>query len=63
MIEEKSKVPNRQYEVVSADGEISGPFNSIIQAYAYAQEKWPGQEQDDMRTGRGWDVQLAGYGL
>jgi len=61
MIEEKSKVPNRtQYEVVDYRGEIHGPFRNCIEAFAYADAKWPDQEQDEDRTGNGWDVQVVG---
>lgn len=50
-----------QYEVVDRDGRIHGPFHSIIDANAYCKAKWPDQEQDEDRTGKGWDVQVVGY--
>jgi hypothetical protein len=49
-----------EYEVVSYRGEIFGPFRDLLQAYAYANEKWPDQVQDEDRMGAGWDVQVAG---
>jgi hypothetical protein len=49
-----------QYEVVDKEGRIHGPFHGIIEANAYAQSKWPDQEQDEDRTGKGWDVQVVG---
>jgi hypothetical protein len=62
MIEKKTKVPNRtQYEVISRLGHISQvKFTSAQAAGAYARECWPLQEQDEDRTGKGWDVQVAG---
>jgi hypothetical protein len=49
------------YEVVDYRGKIHGPFRSVIEAFAYADAKWPDQEQDEDRTGQGWDVQVVGY--
>lgn len=49
-----------QYEVIDKDGQVHGPFHGIIQANAYCQEKWPDQEQDEDRTGKGWDIQVVG---
>jgi hypothetical protein len=58
MIKENSRVTN--YEVIDKDGIAHGPFHNIIQASAYAQEKWPDQEQDEERSGNGWDIQIIG---
>ncbi len=61
MIEENPRVPNpTQYEIVSYRGEIFGPYPSAQAAGQAAKEKWPDQEQDEDRTGKGWDVQIAG---
>lgn len=49
-----------EYEVISYRGEIFGPFRDLLQAYAYANEKWPDQVQDEDRMGAGWDVQVVG---
>ena len=52
-----------RYEVVSPAGHISPiKFTSARDAYAYARECWPDQEQDEDRTGKGWDVQVVGCG-
>ena len=51
-----------QYEVIDKDGNKHGPFHNIIQANAYAQEKWPDQSQDEDRAGYGWDVQIVDCG-
>jgi len=48
------------YEVVDYRGNIHGPFHNAIEAFAYADAKWPDQEQDEDRTGAGWDVQIQG---
>jgi hypothetical protein len=50
-----------QYEVVSRLGHISQvKFASAQAVGAYARECWPDQEQDEDRTGKGWDVQVEG---
>lgn len=46
-----------RFELISASGEIFGPYHSAQAATEAAQAKWPDQEQDEDRTGAGWDVQ------
>lgn len=62
MIEEKTEVHNRptQYELVSYRGEIFGPYPTAQAAAEAAKLKWPDQQQDEDRTGEGWDVQVVG---
>lgn len=48
------------FEIVSYRGEIFGPYTSAEEAAEAARMKWPGQEQDEGRTGAGWDVQVCG---
>lgn len=62
MIEENLRVPNRpaQFEIVSYRGEIFGPYATMQAAADAAKAKWPDQEQDEDRTGKSWDVQVAG---
>jgi hypothetical protein len=61
MIEEKSKVPNRTlYELIAKDGRVVGTFRTALEAADMARSAWPDQEQDEDRTGAGWDVQIAG---
>jgi hypothetical protein len=55
-----AKTVPTQYEVVDCRGDIHGPFHNAIEAFAYADAKWPDQEQDEDRTGNGWDVQVVG---
>lgn len=49
-----------QYELVSYRGEIFGPYPTAAAAMEAAKAKWPDQEQDEDRTGKGWDVQVVG---
>lgn len=49
-----------QFELVSWRGEIFGPYPALEDAARAAKDKWPDQEQDPDRAGRGWDVQVAG---
>lgn len=68
MNEDRTRGPGRsnltqagsRFELVSYRGEIFGPYASAQEAAAAAKEKWPDQEQDPERTGKGWDVQIAG---
>lgn len=50
------------YELVAADGRTHGPFESAHEAAEYARHEFPGQQQDEERSGKGWDVQVAGSG-
>ena len=49
-----------QFEIVSYRGEVYGPYKSAGDAVRAAKEKWPHQSQDEDRTGKGWDIQVAG---
>jgi len=50
-----------RYELVRADGVVSPmKFDTAAQAVEAAGYLWPGQQQDEDRTGKGWDVQVAG---
>lgn len=62
MIDEKSRVPNpkAQFELIDKDGNKRGVFYTAAEAAAKAKELWPDQEQDEDRTGKGWDIQTAG---
>lgn len=59
MIEEKTKVPNR-YELIDKDGKVVGADSSVTLLADIARIRWPDQEQDEERSGKGWDVQVAG---
>lgn len=63
MIEENREVHNGKtlFEVVSRRGNISErKFASAQAAAEYAKECFPDQEQDEDRTGKGWDIQVVG---
>lgn len=50
-----------QYEVIDKGGNIWLPiFATATAAGEWAREMWPDQEQDEDRTGAGWDVQVVG---
>jgi len=53
------KSPHR-YELIGKDGLLYGEFISAQAAAEHAKSKWPSQEQDEDRTGKGWDIQVAG---
>ena len=49
-----------RYELIDKDGNSAGLFMTAQMAAEYAAAKWPDQEQDEDRTGAGWDIQIAG---
>lgn len=49
-----------QYELVSRNGDVYGPFESLSEAKYNARHSWPDQQQDPDRTGKGWDIQVVG---
>jgi hypothetical protein len=49
-----------RYELVDKDGRICGTYPTATAAGLSAQRCWPGEEQDEDRTGNGWDVQVVG---
>lgn len=52
-----------RYELIDKDGNIQpGFYADAYHAAACARALWPDQEQDEERTGNGWDVQVVGAG-
>ena len=50
-----------RYELVERSGDvIMKQFKTAQEAAEFARECWPDQEQDEYRTGKGWDVQVVG---
>ena len=49
-----------RYELIDKDGKSHATYPTAWQAGLAASLLWPDQEQDEDRTGKGWDVQLAG---
>ena len=49
-----------RYELIDKDGQIAARHSSAAWLGAIAKEWWPDQEQDEDRTGKGWDVQVVG---
>lgn len=50
-----------RYEAIDSDGNDGyETFETAYAAVAWAKLHWPDQEQDEDRTGKGWDVQVAG---
>lgn len=48
------------YEPVDKDGiAVYGRYTSAQAAAEKARMMWPRQEQDEDRTGKGWDVQVV----
>lgn len=51
--------PHR-YELIDKDGNVVGTDSSAILLADLARVRWPDQEQDEERSGKGWDVQVVG---
>lgn len=52
-----------RYELVRRDGSIyPAVFEKAWDAAACARGLWPDQEQDEERSGKGWDIQVVGAG-
>ena len=49
-----------RFEIVDIHGNIFGDFESAQAAADFAHKRWPGQTQDEDRTGKGWDLQIVG---
>lgn len=50
-----------RYELIDKDGKTHGPFNNLKATWKYAETHFSGQEQDEDRTGNGWDVQIINF--
>jgi hypothetical protein len=48
-----------RYALVGPDGKVWSTFGSAQLAADIAKELWPELEQDEDRTGHGWDVQVV----
>lgn len=52
-----------RYVAVSPRGNVSAlEFKTAGEAAAYAKECWPDFEQDETRSGKGWDIEVVGAG-
>lgn len=61
-----------QYELIDKDGNkiiLTSPdgkvlrhltFDTAVTAAEWAKKWWPDQEQDEYRTGKGWDISVVG---
>jgi hypothetical protein len=49
-----------RYELLGADGKVWAAHPSVHELARLAKLYWPDQEQDEDRTGNGWDVQVEG---
>lgn len=62
MIERNREMHNRptRYELIDKDGNVVATNVSAIHLGFVAGQLWPDQEQDEERSGKGWDVQVVG---
>ena len=51
--------PPHRYRLIDKDGRAdSRTFESATQVAEWAHHLWPDQEQDETRSGKGWDVEV-----
>lgn len=56
----QSKSRSVLYALIDKEGKATGlDFNSASAAAAYARARWPDQEQDETRSGKGWDIEAV----
>lgn len=48
-----------RYELINSEGLWIGTYDAPWIAANVAKSLWPDQEQDEDRTGKGWDVQAV----
>lgn len=51
---------NVRYELIDKDGNRASLHYTAFDAAQEAARRWPDQEQDEERTGKGWDIQTVG---
>lgn len=51
-----------RYELVDKDGNVVGWASSMAGIAAMVKLKFGDQEQDEERTGKGWDIAVVGAG-
>ena len=49
-----------RFELIDKDGNVVGQDPSAEFLADVAKIRWPDQEQDEDRTGKGWDIQVVG---
>lgn len=49
-----------RYELIDKDGNHCAFFSRAEDAGHWAKRIWPDQEQDEDRTGKGWDISVVG---
>ena len=47
-----------QYMLFDRRGKRHGPFSTMAKVHGYAELHFPGEKQDEDRTGKGWDVEV-----
>ena len=58
----RPKSQSVRYQLIDKWGFTHGEFEKVEDAARWAFRQWPQQEQDEYRTGKGWDVQVVGAG-
>lgn len=48
------------YRLIDKDGILVGEYDVAELAAKGAKRLWPDQEQDETRSGKGWDIEIVG---
>lgn len=49
-----------RYELIDKDGKVVVQDTDMRQLIFLAESMWPDQEQDEERSGKGWDIAVVG---
>lgn len=53
-------LPAPQFAIITQSGDAITGFDCALHAANWARKMWPDQEQDEARTGKGWDISIIG---
>lgn len=51
--------PVPEFAVISKGGDAITGFDCALHAANWARKTWPDQEQDETRSGKGWDIEVV----
>ncbi len=49
----------KRYQLIDKNDRKIRSFDTAQEAGEFAKDAWPDQEQDEDRSGRGWDVEIS----
>ncbi len=55
----RTHMAKKRYQLIDKNGRKIRSFDTAQEAGEFAKDAWPDQEQDEDRSGRGWDVEIS----